>query len=213
MSLYTIVCDFQHEIVIEKSRFICTLKKAATEEEAQDFIKETKKKYWDATHNCSAYIIGVSGTAQRSNDDGEPSGTAGLPMLEVLRKNNLHNVAAVVTRYFGGIKLGAGGLVRAYTNSVATAIEEAGIAEKVLFGYFYFMQDINSAGKVLNILYQQNLFTVSNVEYGIDAKIVLRMPMSVKTEAEAWLTEALNKEVELIKEKEEYVEQPLTSHK
>lgn len=213
MSLYTIVRDFQHEIVIEKSRFICTLKKAATEEEAQDFIKETKKKYWDATHNCSAYIIGESGTAQRSNDDGEPSGTAGLPMLEVLRKNNLHNVAAVVTRYFGGIKLGAGGLVRAYTNSVAAAIEEAGIAEKLLFGYFYFLQDINSAGEVLNILYQQNLFAVSNVEYGIDAKIMLRMPMSVKTEAEAWLTEALNKEVELIKEMEEYVEQPLISHK
>ena len=213
MSLYTIVRDCQHEIVIEKSRFICTLKKAATEEEAQDFIKETKKKYWDATHNCSAYIIGEGGLAQRSNDDGEPSGTAGLPMLEVLRKNNLHNVAAVVTRYFGGIKLGAGGLVRAYTNSVAAAIEEAGIAEKVLFGYYSFVQDINSAGKVLNILYQQNLFTVGNVEYGVDAKIMLRMPMSVKTEAEGWLTEALNKEVELIKEKEEYEEQPLTSHK
>ena len=213
MSLYTIVRDCQHEIVIEKSRFICTLKKAATEEEAQDFIKETKKKYWDATHNCSAYIIGESVAAQRSNDDGEPSGTAGLPMLEVLRKNNLHNVAAVVTRYFGGIKLGAGGLVRAYTNSVATAIEEAGIAEKVLFGYFSFRQDINSAGKTLNILYQQNLFTVSNVEYGVDAKIVLRMPMSVQKEAEAWLTEALGKEVELIKEKEEYEEQPLISRK
>ena len=213
MKLYTIVRDFQQEIVIEKSRFICTLKKVATEEEAQDFIKETKKKYWDATHNCSAYIVGESGAAQRSNDDGEPSGTAGLPMLEVLRKNNLHNVAAVVTRYFGGIKLGAGGLVRAYTNSVAAAIEEAGIAEKVLFGYFYFIQDINSAGKVLNILYQQNLFTVSSVEYDIDAKIVLRMPMRLKTEAEGWLTEALNKEVELIKEKEEYEEQPLTSHK
>lgn len=213
MKLYTIVRDFQQEIVIEKSRFICTLKKVATEEEAQDFIKETKKKYWDATHNCSAYIVGESGAAQRSNDDGEPSGTAGLPMLEVLRKNNLHNVAAVVTRYFGGVKLGAGGLVRAYTNSVAAAIEEAGIAEKVLFGYFYFIQDINSAGKVLNILYQQNLFTVSSVEYDIDAKIVLRMPMSLKTEADGWLTEALNKEVELIKEKEEYVEQPLTSNK
>ena len=134
-------------------------------------------------------------------------------MLEVLRKNNLHHVAAVVTRYFGGIKLGTGGLVRAYTNSVAAAIEEAGIAEKVLFGYFWFMQEINSAGKVLNILYQQNLFTVDSVEYGVDAKIVLRMPMIIKTAAEAWLTEALNKEVELVKEKEEYEEQPLTSHK
>ena len=212
MSLYTIVRDFQHEIVIEKSRFICTLKKTATEEESQDFIKDTKKKYWDATHNCSAYIIGESGMAQRSNDDGEPSGTAGLPMLEVLRKNNLHNVAAVVTRYFGGIKLGAGGLVRAYTNSVASAIEEAGIAEKVLFGYFSFIQDINSTGKVLNTLYQQDLFAVSDVEYGLEAKIILRMPMNLQAEAEAWLTEALNQKVELLKEKEEYVEEPLVSH-
>lgn len=150
--------------------------------------------------------------AQRSNDDGEPSGTAGLPMLEVLRKNNLHNVAAVVTRYFGGIKLGAGGLVRAYTNSVASAIEEAGIAEKVLFGYFSFIQDINSTGKVLNTLYQQDLFAVSDVEYGLEAKIILRMPMNLQAEAEAWLTEALNQKVELLKEKEEYVEEPLVSH-
>ena len=89
----------------------------------------------------------------------------------------------------------------------------SGIAEKVLFGHFNFRQDINSAGKVLNILYQQNLFTVGNVEYGVDAKIVLRMPMSVQKEAEAWLTEALGKEVELIKEKEEYEEQPLISRK
>lgn len=210
MNLYTISCDFQHEIVIEKSRFICTLKKVATEEDAQEFIKEIKKKYWDATHNCSAYIVGGNGMAQRSSDDGEPSGTAGLPMLEVLRKNNLHNVAAVVTRYFGGIKLGAGGLVRAYTNSVASAIEGAGIAEKVLFGYFSFIQDINSAGKTLNILYQQNLFAVVDVEYDIAAKIILRMPISTKAEAEEWLTEALNGEVELMKEKEEYVEQPLS---
>ena len=213
MNLYTISCDFQHEIVIEKSRFICTLKKVATEEDAQEFIKEIKKKYWDATHNCSAYIVGENGMAQRSSDDGEPSGTAGLPMLEVLRKNNLHNVAAVVTRYFGGVKLGAGGLVRAYTSSVASAIEEAGIAEKVLFGYFSFIQDINSAGKTLNLIYQQNLFAVVDVEYDIDAKIVLRMPLSMKTEAEEWLTEALSREVELIKEKEEYEEQPLTSQR
>ena len=134
-------------------------------------------------------------------------------MLEVLRKNNLHNVAAVVTRYFGGVKLGAGGLVRAYTSSVASAIEEAGIAEKVLFGYFSFIQDINSAGKTLNLLYQQNLFAVVDVEYDINAKIVLRMPLSMKTEAEEWLTEALSREVELIKEKEEYEEQPLTSQR
>lgn len=213
MSLFTIVRDCRHEIVIEKSRFLCTLKKVSTEEEAQAFIKEMKKQYWDATHNCSAYIIGEDAAVQRSNDDGEPSGTAGLPMLEVLRKNNLHNVALVVTRYFGGIKLGAGGLVRAYTNSVAEALREAGIAEKILMGTFCFHQNINSVGKVLNLLYQQRLFTVTDVAYGDDAKILLTMESDEKAEAEAWLTEALNKTVELTKEREEYVEKPLpTGH-
>ena len=209
MKLYTIVRDYQHEIIIEKSRFICTLKKVSTEEEAQDFIKETRKKYWDATHNCSAYIVGENTAAQRSNDDGEPSGTAGLPMLEVLRKNNLHNVAAVVTRYFGGVKLGAGGLIRAYTNSVAEAVEKAGIAEKVLFGTFSFIQDINSVGKVLNLLYQQELFQISGVEYGSTVKILIQFEMDAKQDIENWLTETLNKAVELSKEDEEYVEKAL----
>lgn len=129
--MFTIVKDFRHEIVIEKSRFICTLKKVQNETEAQEFIKNTKKEFWDATHNCSAYV--VDELAQRSSDDGEPSGTAGIPMLEVLRKNHLVQTAAVVTRYFGGIKLGAGGLVRAYTNSVAEAVRASGIAEIILF--------------------------------------------------------------------------------
>gem|GEM_PF-6923999 len=114
--MYTIRTDYRDETVIEKSRFICTLKKVSSETEAQDFIKAVKKEFWDATHNCSAYIIDE--LAQRSSDDGEPSGTAGLPMLEVLRKNQLSGVAAVVTRYFGGIKLGAGGLVRVYWQRV-----------------------------------------------------------------------------------------------
>ena len=126
--MQTIQKDCRTEIVIEKSRFICTLKKVADEAEAQEFIKSTKKEFWDATHNCSAYIINEM--QQRSSDDGEPSGTAGVPMLEVLRKKNLTGVAAVVTRYFGGIKLGAGGLVRAYTNSVVSAVEAAGLAQK-----------------------------------------------------------------------------------
>ena len=131
MNLYTISCDFQHEIVIEKSRFICTLKKVATEEEAQEFIKEIKKKYWDATHNCSAYTIGENDQIQKADDDGEPSGTAGRPILEVIKKNNLKNVAIVVTRYFGGIKLGAGGLIRAYSKSATIGIETATIVTRV----------------------------------------------------------------------------------
>ena len=205
--MFTIVKDFRQEIVIEKSRFICTLKKVHSEAEAQEFIKTIKKEFWDATHNCSAYI--VDEMAQRSSDDGEPSGTAGLPMLEVLRKNKLTNTAAVVTRYFGGIKLGAGGLVRAYTNSVAEAVKATGIARKVLVSKFSFMYDLNEVGKILNILYQQQLFEIADVEYGLKAKVILKMKDSDKEAAEAWLTESLNKVVQLEREGSEFIEVPL----
>ncbi len=205
--MFTIVKDFRQEIVIEKSRFICTLKKVDSEAEAQEFIKAIKKEFWDATHNCSAYI--VDEMAQRSSDDGEPSGTAGLPMLEVLRKNKLTNTAAVVTRYFGGIKLGAGGLVRAYTNSVAEAVRATGIAQKVLVSRFSFMYDLNDVGKILNILYQQQLFEIADVEYGLQAKVILKMKDSDKETAEAWLTESLNKVVQLEREGSEFIEVPL----
>lgn len=205
--MFTIVKDFSQEIVIEKSRFICTLKKVNSEAEAQEFIKAIKKEFWDATHNCSAYI--VDEMAQRSSDDGEPSGTAGLPMLEVLRKNKLTNTAAVVTRYFGGVKLGAGGLVRAYTNSVAEAVRATGIAQKVLISRFSFMYDLNDVGKILNILYQQQLFEIADVEYGLQAKVILKMKDSDKETAEAWLTESLNKVVQLEREGSEFIEVPL----
>ena len=205
--MFTIVKDFRQEIVIEKSRFICTLKKVHSEAEAQEFIKAIKKEFWDATHNCSAYI--VDEMAQRSSDDGEPSGTAGLPMLEVLRKNKLTNTAAVVTRYFGGIKLGAGGLVRAYTNSVAEAVKATGIAQKVLVSKFSFIYDLNEVGKILNILYQQQLFEIADVEYGLKAKVILKMKDSDKEAAEAWLTESLNKVVQLEREGSEFIEVPL----
>lgn len=205
--MFTIVKDFRHEIVIEKSRFICTLKKVQNETEAQEFIKNTKKEFWDATHNCSAYV--VDELAQRSSDDGEPSGTAGIPMLEVLRKNHLVQTAAVVTRYFGGIKLGAGGLVRAYTNSVAEAVRASGIAEIILFGRYSFMYDLNDVGRILNLLYQQQLFTVADVEYELRAKVILRMREEDKAQAEAWLTEHLNRPIKLEQETQEFVEVPV----
>lgn len=205
--MYTISKDYRKEIIIEKSRFICTLKKVNSEAEAQEFIKAVKKEFWDATHNCSAYI--VDDLAQRSSDDGEPSGTAGIPMLEVLRKNQLVGTAAVVTRYFGGIKLGAGGLVRAYSGSVAGALKECGLAQRVLMSRFSFTYDVNSVGRILNILYQQSLFAIADVEYGLQAKIILQMRDSQKEEAEAWLTERLNRTIELELEGSRYAEVPV----
>lgn len=111
---------------IKKSRFICHLKRVKTEDEARDFIQRIKKEHHRANHNCSCFILGENAEIKRSSDDGEPSGTAGVPMLTVLEKQGLTDTVAVVTRYFGGIKLGAGGLIRAYAGSVAKAIDEIG---------------------------------------------------------------------------------------
>lgn len=115
-----------NEIVIKKSRFITHIKRTVSEEEAKDFIDEIKKEHKAANHNCSAYIIGKSALIQKADDDGEPQGTAGVPILEVLKKEELYNVTVVVTRYFGGIKLGGGGLIRAYSQSASAAVEAAG---------------------------------------------------------------------------------------
>lgn len=203
----TIAKDIRTEQVISKSRFICSLKKVKTEEEAQEFIKAVKKEFWDATHNCSAYVIDEQ--HQRSSDDGEPSGTAGMPMLGVLRKQELQQVAAVVTRYFGGVKLGAGGLVRAYSGAVAHAIDAAGLAQKVKMGLYVFSCAPGEAGKITNLLYQQQLFNLADTEYGTAVIFTLRMPGDRKIPAEKWLTDALQKPIELTEAGFEYEEVPV----
>ena len=129
MEYRTIKEDGQVQEEIKKSRFICHAKRVYSEEEARDFITAIKKEHYKATHNCSAFIVGERSEIKRTSDDGEPSGTAGVPMLGVLENHNLTNVCVVVTRYFGGVKLGAGGLIRAYAGSVALAVKEIGIIE------------------------------------------------------------------------------------
>ena len=129
MEYRTIKEDGQVQEEIKKSRFICHAKRVYSEEEARDFITAIKKEHYKATHNCSSFIVGERSEIKRTSDDGEPSGTAGIPMLGVLENHNLTNVCVVVTRYFGGIKLGAGGLIRAYAGSVALAVKEIGIIE------------------------------------------------------------------------------------
>jgi uncharacterized YigZ family protein len=127
----TIVGEFSELTVIEKSKFICYLKHVESEDEAKEYIAEIKKKHFDATHNCSAFIADSDGNMARFSDDGEPQGTAGMPMLEVLKNKKLFCTAVVVTRYFGGVKLGAGGLVRAYSDCTAKGVEKCGIVENI----------------------------------------------------------------------------------
>ena len=122
--------NVQTEIVVKKSKFICNLIKIESQEEAEDYIRKIKKKYYDARHNCVAYrVIENEQVVEKSSDDGEPSGTAGGPMLNILQKNNLGNILVVVTRYFGGILLGTGGLTRAYSNTALASIENGKIIE------------------------------------------------------------------------------------
>lgn len=121
----------QTEYIIKKSRFIATVQEVTSEADAAAHIEALRKQYWDASHNCYAYQIGQNGALQKSSDDGEPSGTAGRPMLEILKKSGVTNTLVVVTRYFGGIKLGASGLIRAYSHAAAKALEEADIADYI----------------------------------------------------------------------------------
>ena len=136
------------EITEKKSRFIATIRPVATEEEALAFIAEMKKKYWDARHNCSAYIVGTDKPLERCSDDGEPSRTAGMPMLEVLKGNGLSNVCAVVTRYFGGILLGTGGLVRAYQAATAEGVKNSTVLSCKYLNRIKLTLDYTAYGKV-----------------------------------------------------------------
>ena len=140
------------ESEIKKSRFLCHLERVTSEEEAKAFIQSIKKEHWKANHNCSAYLIGEHSEIQRSSDDGEPSGTAGVPMLEVLKKNELINVCVVVTRYFGGIKLGAGGLIRAYSHAVSQGLRTVGLVMGKLQQEVILDLDYSLLGKLQNSL-------------------------------------------------------------
>lgn len=140
------------EVVIRKSRFIGHVMPVENEEEALLFIEDIKKKHWNATHNCSAYMIGERDEIQRQSDDGEPSGTAGKPILEVIRNQGVKNVAIVVTRYFGGVMLGAGGLIRAYTDGAVLALEAGEVITRVLRREVFVEIDYTWLGKVENEL-------------------------------------------------------------
>lgn len=136
------------EIVEKRSRFIAHVFPVETESAALELIEKTKKKYWDARHNCYAYVIGIDGKLQRYSDDGEPGGTAGMPMLEVLLGEGVKNTLVVVTRYFGGTLLGTGGLVRAYSKSTKEGLLAAGIAERVLYRRMNVAVDYSLSGKI-----------------------------------------------------------------
>ena len=153
----------QGEIEEKKSRFIATVEPVETEEEAIAFIEKMKKKYWDARHNCSAYVLGDNNQIQRGSDDGEPSQTAGRPMLDVIVGEGIHNVVVVVTRYFGGTLLGTGGLVRAYSSATKEGLNNSVIVTKNLGSKYEIDTDYNGIGKIQYIIGQMGLTTLDTV--------------------------------------------------
>lgn len=191
------------EYVEKKSRFIATLQSCESEKEAVCFIEEMKKKYWDARHNCSAFVIGSRGELTRCSDDGEPSGTAGRPMLEVLAGEGIRNAAVVVTRYFGGVLLGTGGLVRAYTQAVKEGLKNCtvgcmrrGYEAEAKAGY-------GDIGKVLYLLKERGIEPV-NAEYGQNVLLGLHIPMDILGILKKELADATSGRVELEGLKEIY---------
>ena len=160
---YTILNESESEFIINRSRFITTAKHIKNMEEAREFIAKINKKYSDATHNCYAFISDKLGLEMRFSDDGEPGGTAGQPILEVLKKKNLKEVVVVVTRYFGGIKLGAGGLVSAYTEGAVSCLDNAKIARMVLSNVYSITLDYTTFSIVEKMLREQAV--VKDVKY------------------------------------------------
>ncbi|CCI85924.1 xaa-Pro dipeptidase [Lactobacillus pasteurii DSM 23907 = CRBIP 24.76] len=166
----TIKENGSNELIIKKSKFIASMARTTTIEEAEDFIKTISKKYHDATHNTYAYTIGLNDDHVKASDNGEPSGTAGIPELKALQLMNLKNVTVVVTRYFGGIKLGAGGLIRAYSNSVTEAAQAIGVIKRVMQDEIIFSLPYNRFDEVDHYLKGKNIF-VDKIEYGVDITI------------------------------------------
>ncbi|SDG08325.1 uncharacterized protein, YigZ family [Lentzea fradiae] len=182
-----------HEIEIQRSRFLCHVERVATEQEAAEFFARIRKEHWQATHNCTAFR---TRDTQRSSDDGEPAGTAGVPMLEVLTRRDLVDTAVVVTRYFGGVKLGAGGLVRAYGRAVSEAVDALGTLTRERHETLLLAVDHDQAGKLENALRAAG-YHVADAEYGHDVTFTVhtREPEAF----EVWLAAQTGGSVEAIR--------------
>ena len=202
----------QGEIVEKKSRFICTVKKISSEDEALEFVNEMKKKYWDARHNCYAYVLGDHHEIQRFSDDGEPQGTAGIPVLDVLRKEGLTDCVVVVTRYFGGILLGAGGLVRAYSHGAKIAVDAGGVVEmrRCLLGEI--VCDYAQYGMIPALLADHGA-TLTDTQFGEAVTVCFSIPREGQGSLEAAVIDRSNGRLTASFTGEEWVPCPVERHK
>ncbi|MDQ0352912.1 putative YigZ family protein [Alkalibacillus filiformis] len=204
----TVKNEGKHEINIQKSHFIGHIKRTETEEEAQAFIQKIKKEHASATHNCSAYMIGEQNLIQKAQDDGEPSGTAGVPMLEVLKQMDLKDTAIVVTRYFGGVKLGAGGLIRAYSNSTSEAIRQIGVVKRSLMREVIITADYGMLGKLENELRNHEQL-IENIDYAEQVSFHVLVPVSEVDSFKGWIIDFTSDQVEMRDGEKKYIERDI----
>lgn len=195
----------ESEIVISKSRFLTYIERAETEEDAISFIDGIKKLHHNATHNCSAYIIGEHDHIQKANDDGEPSGTAGVPMLEVLKKQGLKDTVVVVTRYFGGTKLGGGGLIRAYGKATTEGLIAAQIVERKLHHVMKVAIDYTWLGKVENEI-RSSSYSLEEISYLEGVEIIVSVLKEDEEQFRSWITEMTNGQASITFEDAQFVE-------
>ncbi|REB08826.1 YigZ family protein [Sporosarcina sp. BI001-red] len=201
----TVKQQSESEIVINKSRFITSVKRTETEQKALDFIQEIKQAHPSANHNCSAYLIGQHDNIQKANDDGEPSGTAGVPMLEVLKKQGLKDTTVVVTRYFGGIKLGGGGLIRAYGRSTSEGVAAAGTVLRVLHHTMCVTVDYTALGKVENEV-RQSAWPLEHIEYGEHVTLFILVPVVDVDTFHTWIADLTNGQGEITDGEQKFLE-------
>lgn len=199
----------QHELIIKKSKFICSLARTETVEEAQEFIEQVSKKYHDATHNTYAYTLGLNDNQVKASDNGEPSGTAGIPELKALQLMKLKNVTAVVTRYFGGIKLGAGGLIRAYSNSVTEAAQNIGVVKCIMQQLIQFSIPYNRIDEINHYL-EENRISIASQEYTTNVTIQIYLDLDQIQKVEDDLINLLSGKVEFNKLDQRFNEIPVT---
>ncbi|MCA9724666.1 MAG: YigZ family protein [Kurthia sp.] len=193
------------ELIISKSRFIAHCTRVETEEEALSFIQHIKKEHSSATHNCSAYLIGEHDQIQKANDDGEPSGTAGVPMLDVLKKQGLKDCVVVVTRYYGGIKLGAGGLVRAYGKATSQGLEAAQIVERKLHKKMKVSVDYTLLGKIENEIRQSD-YILDEIVYAEGVDFFVFVDRHEEDAFREWMTNLTSAQSEISVVEERFLE-------
>lgn len=198
MGSYKTIFEYgEAEDIINKSRFIGYAKPVESEEEAIQFVDEIKKKHKDATHNVPVYLVGEKFEVQRYSDDGEPSGTAGVPVLSMLKNEGITNIAVVVTRYFGGIKLGTGGLVRAYTHAAKIAVEAARVVEKKVYREVHVLLDYTLHGKFQNFLMNNEAYLLKDTIYLDNVNTVVYIEPDLIEDFQTKVVDMTNGKVEI----------------